>query len=174
MEEITMKKVFLLSITAILILSGVLLYRQVAPAQASDPIILTFNTMVGVPPALTGTQNPIRGINGGGLPWMLSGANGLLTSSGMLVINIRGLVLAAGPNAGLNPIANFRATVSCLTDTGSTMNVTSDLFPATTGSAQTGGGNANIHATLALPQPCLAPIVFVTSPGGAWFAVTGN
>jgi hypothetical protein len=27
---------------------------------------------------------------------------------------------------------------------------------------------------LELPSPCLAPIVFVTSPGGAWFAVTGG
>jgi len=26
---------------------------------------------------------------------------------------------------------------------------------------------------LELPQPCIAPIVFVTSPGGAWFSITG-
>jgi len=25
-----------------------------------------------------------------------------------------------------------------------------------------------------LPQPCIAPIVFVTSPTGAWFAATGK
>jgi hypothetical protein len=24
-----------------------------------------------------------------------------------------------------------------------------------------------------LPSPCIAPIVFVTSPNGAWFAATG-
>ena len=27
---------------------------------------------------------------------------------------------------------------------------------------------------LALPSPCLAPIVFVASPTGSWFAVTGG
>lgn len=47
-----------------------------------------------------------------------------------------------------------------------------DAFPATQGFASEGGGNAKIEADLALPQPCLAPIIFVTSPGGAWFAVT--
>jgi hypothetical protein len=35
--------------------------------------------MVGrdqIPKALTGTQAPIRGINDGGLPWMLTSATG--------------------------------------------------------------------------------------------------
>jgi hypothetical protein len=27
---------------------------------------------------------------------------------------------------------------------------------------------------VALAQPCIAPIVFVTSAGGAWFASTGG
>jgi hypothetical protein len=34
-------------------------------------------------------------------------------------------------------------------------------------------GNAKIEEELDLPDPCLAPIVFVTSPTGSWFAVTG-
>jgi hypothetical protein len=38
---------------------------------------------------------------------------------------------------------------------------------------QSGGGNAEIEAQLTLPQPCIAPLIFVTSPGGAWFAATG-
>ena len=35
-------------------------------------------------------------------------------------------------------------------------------------------GNAEIDAKVALPSPCFAPIVFVTSGGGNWFAVTGR
>jgi hypothetical protein len=27
---------------------------------------------------------------------------------------------------------------------------------------------------VALPSPCFAPIIFVTSPTSAWFAVTGR
>ena len=78
----------------------------------------------------------------------------------------------------MNTVAAFRAVVSCLTkDAGgapATVNVATAPFPATTGPASTGGGNAKIEAWLNLPSPCIAPIVFVTSPGGNWFAATGN
>ena len=40
--------------------------------------------------------------------------------------------------------------------------------PATT------GGDFETEAALGLPSPCIAPIVFITSPGGAWFAATGG
>jgi hypothetical protein len=35
-------------------------------------------------------------------------------------------------------------------------------------------GDAEIGAKVTLPSPCFAPIVFVTSGGGAWFAATGR
>ena len=138
------------------------------------PKIAEFDTMVGVPPALTGAQQPIRGINGGGLPWMVSGASGELDANGHLEIAVAGLVFAAGPNAGSNTFSSFRAVVSCMTSDGSIMNVATDAFPATTGPASSGGGNAFFEGDLALPQPCIAPLVFVTSPGLAWFATTGH
>ena len=34
-------------------------------------------------------------------------------------------------------------------------------------------GDAEIEAKLDLPNPCIAPIIFVTSPTGSWFSVTG-
>ena len=76
-------------------------------------------------------------------------------------------------STGKNTVASFRAIVSCLQADGSITNEMTDAFPATQGLASEGGGNAKIEANLALPPSCLAPIVFVTSPGGAWFAVTG-
>ena len=151
-----------------------LLGGQFSQAAARDPKILEFNTMVGIPQAFTGTQNPIRGINGGGLPWTIASAQGELSTSGKLEIQVQGLVLAAGPNAGKNPIASFRAIVSCLKSDATPENVSTDPFPATTGAASAGGGNAKIEANLTLPQPCIAPIIFVTSPTGSWFAATGN
>jgi len=151
-----------------------LLGGQFSQAAARDPKILEFNTMVGIPQAFTGTQNPIRGINGGGLPWTIASAQGELSTSGKLEIQVQGLVLAAGPNAGKNPIASFRAIVSCLKSDATPENVTTDPFPATTGAASAGGGDAKIEANLTLPQPCIAPIIFVTSPTGSWFAATGN
>jgi hypothetical protein len=131
--------------------------------------------MVGVPAGLTGAQSQaaLRGINGGGLPWVVASASGQLTSSGHLQIEVEGLVLAAGANAGSNPIATFRGLVSCVRSDGSVENVLTGPFAATTGPASAGGGNAEIEADLGLPSPCIAPIVFVTSPGGSWFAATG-
>jgi hypothetical protein len=138
------------------------------PAAAKDQTILEFDSMVGLPQAFTGNQNPIRGINGGGLPWNIGPSSGELKANGKLEISVRGLVFAAGPNTGKNTVPSFRAIVSCLTADGGVQNVTSDPFPADS------AGNANIETSLALPEPCIAPLIFVTSPGGAWFATVGK
>jgi len=175
-----MREASLFAAGAALVLSGVLLGGPFSAAIGKPPTIpkvLEFDTMVGLPLAFTNTQIPqipIRGISGGGLPWTVGGASGELRVDGHLEIAVSGLVLAAGPNAGSNTVANLRAIVSCLKSDGSVENVTTDLFPATTGAASAGGGDAAIEADLTLPQPCLAPIIFVTNPAGLWFATTGG
>jgi hypothetical protein len=62
--------------------------------------------------------------------------------------------------------------VSCLSSDAAgaptTVNVSTDPVPATT------TGNAEIDAKAPLPSPCFAPIVFVTSGTGNWFAITGR
>jgi len=169
-----MKKHVFLSLVLALIAGAIFMGGQYSRATAKEPKILEFDSLVGLPQAFTGTQRPIRGVNGGGLPWDIGPSYGELKANGKLEISVQGLVFAAGPNTGSNTVPAFRATVSCLTSDGSTVNVTTDPFPATTGPASAGGGNAEIEATLSLPQPCIAPIIFVTSPGGAWFATTGK
>lgn len=99
-----------------------------------------------------------------------------LRSDGRLEVKVDGLVLARRapvPEAtqGTNPVPAFRAIVSCLTTDGTTSataNVSTEPAPATS------TGDAKIEATVDLPSPCFAPIVFVTSPAGAWFASTGG
>jgi hypothetical protein len=169
-----MKKFALIAFAVTLALSVVLFGGQFSQAAAKETNILEFDTMVGVPQALTGTQNPIRGINGGGLPWTIGSASGELKANGKLEISVQGLVFAAGPNTGSNTVPSFGAVVSCLAGDGSVVNVPTGQFPATQGPASQGGGNAKIEARLSLPQPCIAPIIFVTSPTGAWFATTGR
>jgi len=169
-----MKRTILITLAIALALGALFIGGQFSQVAARESKILEFDTMVGVPQAFTSSQNPIRGINGGGLPWMIASGSGELKADGKLEISVTGLVLAAGSNAGSNPIANFRAIVSCLTSEAGVVNVTTDLFPATTGPAANGGGNAKIEARLSLPQPCIAPIIFVTNPNGAWFASTGK
>jgi hypothetical protein len=161
-------------IVILLALVGLLVGAQSALVAGNDRSILEFNTMVGVPQAFTGTQNPIRGINGGGIPWTLASGSGELSADGGLEIRVRGLVLAAGSSAGTNPVSSFAAIVSCLASDATVSNVMTATFPATTGPASAGGGNARFEGTVALPHPCIAPIVFVTSPGGSWFASTGG
>ncbi|HWQ54747.1 MAG TPA: hypothetical protein VN442_13765 [Bryobacteraceae bacterium] len=161
------------------------LVGQAVAREPEGSNILEFKTMTGVPRPYTLPENAIRGVPGGGLPWIISAAKGELKVDGHLEVEVKGLVF--DPNdpvvierglAGTNTVTAFRAVVSCLTkDAGgapATVNLTTAPFPATTGPASTGGGNAKIEAWLNLPSPCIAPIIFVTSPGGNWFAATGN
>ncbi len=183
-----MRKTTVVVTAALLLLGGVVLSQWLPQAQAKKdnlPKVLEFDTMVGVPRPYTGSANAIRGVPGGGLPWVLSSAKGELSVDGNLEVEVTGLVfdpndpavIAAGL-ANRNTVPAFRAIVSCLSkDLGGapvTVNLMTEPFPATTGLAGEGGGNSKIEAQLQLPTPCIAPIVFVTSPGGAWFAATGK
>jgi hypothetical protein len=140
--------------------------RKVINAQVLAPVSEPF----------TGPTNAIRGVPGGGLPWELEEGKADLRSNGRLDVEVEGLVLARRAPVpanlqGTNPIAQFKAIVSCLTTSAgaaTTANVSSPLVPAS------GAGDAEIDATVELPSPCFAPIIFVTAPTGAWFAVTGR
>jgi len=137
----------------------------------ADDLVIAFNTMAGVSGPFKGAANPIRGVPGGGLAWKLDQVSGELKRSGRLEIRIRGLVFAEGPNVGRNTVPNFRASVSCriVNQAGSPdfVTLTTGLFLATS------TGDSDIEENLNLPAQCLAPIVFVTSPTGSWFAITG-
>jgi hypothetical protein len=157
--------------------ASILLLTAGRATADGDEKILSFETMAGTPAAYTGARSPIRGVNGGGLPWTLREARGELRADGRVEVKVRGLVLADDPVVPparrlTNPVATFRAKVSCLTvDAGglaSTVNVTTGDFPATP------TGDAEIEAALELPVPCIAPIVFVTNTAGAWFAASGG
>ncbi|MFZ0789479.1 MAG: hypothetical protein WAM94_07635, partial [Chromatiaceae bacterium] len=135
--------------------------------------MLEFQTMVGVDGPFLRNANPIRGVNGGGLPWVLDAAKGELKDDGKLEVEVQGLVIpedvAPAPCNGVacNPAPFFRAIVSCLTvDVAG--GVVEDNISTTNGAEVMIGdpldGNAKIEAMLDLPDPCIAPIVFVTNP----------
>lgn len=173
-----MKKFLLVTVSALLLLSA-FFAGSTSKAQADDSKLIQFNTMIGVPRPYTGPTNAIRGIPGGALPWVIEFANGKVRPDGKVDVLVKGLVLdptdpavIEGGRGGTNPIQNFKVIVSCLSKDANgdptTVNVSTGLFPADA------EGNAHIQDTVTLPQPCIAPIVFVTSPGGAWFASTGS
>lgn len=157
----------------LLLMGGILALGLVGQAFAgsNDSQVLEFKTMAPVVSPFTGSTNPVRGINGGGVPWRIASAKGELRSDGRLEIKVEGLVIVA---TGVNPVAAFRGVVNCLTPASPTtgVNLVTDPVPANT------AGDAKIEAKLALPTPCIAPIVFVTNgtgpAPGAWFATTGT
>jgi hypothetical protein len=168
-----MKKHVLVSLSVTLFLSA-FFAGSISTASADESKVLQFDTMVGVPRPYTGAANAIRGVSGGGRPWVLDFAKGKLSADGDIDVMVRGLVIDPNepvPVAGTNPSPTFKVIVSCLSTDASgaavTISVSTGEFPADT------AGNAHIKDTVALPQPCIAPIVFVTSATDAWFAATG-
>ena len=148
-----------------------------APASIASEKVLAFETMAGVGRPYTGGSNPIRGLSGGGLPWVIRVGKGEVKADGRIEVKVRGLVIADDPAVPparrlTNPSANFRVVVSCLTVDASGAAVTANRstgdFPATP------TGDADVEAALDLPSPCIAPVVLVTSSTGAWFAATGG
>lgn len=142
------------------------------------PNILTFDTMYGVEGPFLGETNAIRGVVGDEAPWEIEHfIKGRLTKSGRLQIVVRGLVFGDDPTLvppeliGKNDEENFRGLVSCLTEEGETVvtrNVETAGFPADE------DGNSFIDARIDLPNPCIAPVVFVMAGSEEkWFAVTG-
>jgi hypothetical protein len=132
--------------------------------------------MTAVTGPYVGTANPTRMVPDGRLPWMITSGNGFLSRDGRLGIHARGRVLADQPSVpvnlrGVNPVADFEVIVSCQTiadGMATVTNVSTRQFPASI------TGNSEIEARVKLPEPCIAPIVFVASPAEAGFAATGG
>jgi hypothetical protein len=129
--------------------------------------LLTFHSMTPVTGAAVGTVNA-RGLTGGGKPWVITAGSGELDRDGHVHVSVTGLVIPVAPFNGTNPLGKFAAVVSCRTTHNGVMNILT--APVTTNPA----GDATIDATVTLPHPCIQPIVFVTSAGGAWFAMSNS
>ncbi len=140
----------------------------------ADDRVLRADTMVGVNGPFVGNANPIRGVNGGGLPWILDEAEVDLERDGKFEVEVEGLII---PDMGINPAPFFRAIVSCLSvDAGGNL-VTANVMTINGAEVMEGdpqNGDATINADVVLPTPCVAPIVFVTSPDGSWLSATGQ
>ena len=133
--------------------------------------------MMPVTGPYTRTANPIRGVPGGGLPWIITAGNSALKSDGRLLEHVRGVVLADQAPVPLTPQGTTRsrsstpssaARPSAPPERPPSPTSAPPRFPAST------VGNADINATVSLPHPCIAPIVFAASPVFGWFAATGG
>jgi hypothetical protein len=139
-----------------------------AAATAAPQIVLAFQTMIGNSGPYVGSAGALRNIPAGGAPWKITSAFGVLESNGRLFIRVHGLTLLNNTN----PVPNFQGAVSCQSiGSGGQATIANVFTPNATASAT---GDSVISATVTLPSPCFAPLVFVTSPAPqAWFAVSG-
>lgn len=163
---------------ALLCGAGLAMAKEQGHGDMAQPHILTFDQMYGVEGALLGEANAIRGIVGDEAPWAIAHfIKGRLDKNGRLKILVRGLVFADDPLVppelvGRNDETEYRGAVSCLTE-----DAQGGIVPATvitSGFPATPLGNSSIDQTLILPNPCIAPIVFVMAGSeDKWFAVTG-
>jgi len=153
------RKLFLVALSA---LSLVALGSATALAH-DDHTVVKFSSMTPVTGAAVGAVND-RGLVGGGKAWVIASGTGSVSRDGLVMVSVTGLVI---PDLGnINPIAKLKAIVSCVTQHHAIVNVSTALFNAT------GAGDVTIDDTVVLPRHCGHAIVFVTSPGGAWFAMS--
>ena len=166
-----MRRAFVL-LLGLLAVGAVVVQSSIArDGGSSGKDVLEFDVMTPVVAPFTGATHPIRGVNGGGVPWQIDRGRGDLSSDGRLKIRVEGLVLVS---TGQNPVPMFRGVVNCLTTQSPDVGVNLATAPVPASS----DGDATIKAKVSLPNPCVAPIVFVTSgtgaPPGSWFAATGR
>jgi len=139
--------------------------RKVLEAKVLAPLAPPYVNPAGTPEA---AKVRINGVAGAGAQWSIGGAEVDLRSDGRLEIEVEGLIVTARGN---NPLGQFRAIVSCQSVVNGhpeMINVPTAAFAANT------AGDASTETNVALPSPCLAPVVFVTTPTLAWIAVTGR
>ncbi len=121
--------------------------------------------IVGSNPGVT-----IAGVKSGGAPWVVSHRFAVLNDEGRLRVELRGLILPSVGTPG--PVTAVAASVVC-----------GDAVAATTDSVLLSvDGNAEIHAKLQVPSPCLGTIVLIRAAAfngtplpapGPWIAATG-
>jgi hypothetical protein len=162
-----MRKLGFAAVAALVLVLGGLVVGGTSASGSAGSDVLKWKVMAGVDAPFTGPTNPIRGLGGGGLPWSVDRARGELRSDGRLKLKVKGLVLTS---TGVNPSPTFVARVNCLTPAQPVNGETVSTAPVATDSA----GDAKFDAHVNLPDPCYAPIVFVTNEAGRWFAVTGR
>jgi hypothetical protein len=127
--------------------------------------IAFLSPVVGSNPGVT-----IAGVKSGGAPWVVNHGFAVVNDDGRLRADVRGLIL---PNLGTpGPVTAVAASVVC----GDAVAVTTDSVLLSV------DGNAEIHAKLQVPSPCLGTIVLIRATAfngtplpapGPWIAATG-
>lgn len=104
-----------------------------------------FSSIFGSNPGMT-----IAGVPSGGAAWVINRGVATLNGEGRLRVDVRGLVLPVAGNTP-GPVTAVAASVVC----GDTVAATTDSV------ALSREGDAEIHAKVSIPSPCLGAVVLV-------------
>ena len=97
----------------------------------------------------------IGGVLSGGVQWVVRRGKASLADNGMLRLEVKGLLLAAGNLVGTTgPVTMVAASLVC-GGSGGTLMASTSAVPLSP------GGNAEIRQTITLPPSCLGPVVLV-------------
>ena len=139
--------------------STALLFPFAASAQAP---LVRFDSGIGVIPIRAGpAPNTVRGVNPGGIPWVISRLTVDIKTDGRISVDGRGLLLAGGDGIGTNGNQSVRARLFC----GAVMS-DSVLVPLEP------NGDFLVDGSLAPVPPthCTNPVLLIVNTGNAWFA----
>jgi hypothetical protein len=167
---------FLPLIILLTILTTTAIAAPVKASSDSNGNIFQTTTLIGVPVGMTGTTGAIRGVNAGGVPWVV--AEGLVTlhADGTIHVVIQGLLITGTGTAldgTIGPVRGVRASLTCQ---GTNVTATTGVFPLSS------SGDGQIKDIITLPSTCVGPIILIrvgataSNPGpllGPWIATTG-
>jgi hypothetical protein len=151
--------------TALAVILSCFVTGLLAVSTVADEIAF-LSPIVGSNPGVT-----IAGVKSGGAPWVVNHGLAVLNDDGRLRADVRGLILPGLGTPG--PVTAIAASVVCGDEVAATP---TDSVPLSV------DGNAEIHAKLQVPSPCLGTIVLIRAAAfngtplpapGPWIATTG-
>jgi hypothetical protein len=136
------------------------------PATANDTLV-RFDGGIGSQPLRAGAAvNAVRGVNPGGVPWVIDRLKADVRTDGRIRVEGRGLLLAGGENPGSAGGQTVLARVFCGGNSADSPAVPLD---------ENGDFRINGMLSAVLPAPCGNPVLLIVSvPAGggpgSWFA----
>jgi len=129
---------------------------------AADETLVRFEGGIGSQPLRSGPAvNVARGVNPGGIPWVIERLTADVKTDGRIFVDGRGLLLAGGDNVGGTANMSVRARLFC-----GAVSQETGLVPLEP------NGDFRINDVLSPlpPVPCDNPALLIVNAGGAWFA----
>jgi len=151
-------------ITAAVLVTGLIAFIPPEQAEAKKVISMKDN-LIGLPVA----GMPLRGIGGGGAPWVVADSDVKLDQNGKLKVKVKGLLIT-GTGSSLDgttgPVLTIWASLTC--EGGG-------VFTSTSGAPLKLNGDANLKTTIPIPPSCLGPIMLIRANTGTgpWIAASG-